>query len=76
MGQSHLVTEDSRGYPRAASDYHVDVDWTGEWVAWSMRWMSNPPVASAKLQSKRLNDPLPIEPDLITFKGELHRLHR
>jgi len=69
-GKAIWLPKTPGGYPRAASDYHVDVDWTGEWVAWSMSMDEQSAGTFRKIAIKRLNDPLPIEPDLITFKGD------
>jgi len=53
--------------PFADPDYHVDVDWTGEWVAWTMNMDGH---SAKKTAIKRLNDPVVVPPTLFTFDGD------
>jgi len=53
--------------PCADRDYHVDVDWMGEWVAWTMNMDGH---SVTKTAIKRLNDPVSVPPTLITFDGD------
>ena len=57
-----------RSVPYAAPDNHVDVDLTGEWVAWTMA-MDELQITH-KTAIKRLDDPLVVQPTLITFDGQ------
>ena len=54
-------------FPRACEDYHVEVDPTGEWVAWTMSFTQGS--SSYKTAIKRLGDPTPIEPTYVVVGG-------
>jgi hypothetical protein len=61
-----LPADPNNGYPRAAT-FRVDVDVSGDWVAWTMQTGSAD--TDRKTAIKRLADPAVVEPTYISFPG-------
>jgi hypothetical protein len=62
-GKTVWLSSNEAMYPDG-EDYPIDVDWLGEWIAWTMTNGSN-----HKTAIKRVADPSSMPPSYITFSG-------